>query len=179
SGPKTASPPFDDPDADLIIRTSDGVDFRVYRVIMKQASPVFRSLFTLPLDDPANGSVVEVTEKSGVWDQILRILYPITQKAVPAPNDFLPLLEAARKFDMASVTEYVEQVMITPVVLETEAFRVFALSCVYVLPDAALAAAQASFQSWPGDQPPPPCIPEMHGMTITQYNRLLQYRSDC
>jgi len=179
SGPETASPPFDDPDADLIIRTSDGVDFHVYKVIMKQASPVFRALFTIPRNDPANGSVVDVTENSRVWDRILRILYPITHKSVPAPNYFLPLLEAARKFDMASVTDYVRQVMIAPTILETEALRVFAYSCVHALPDTALAAAKASFQSWPGDQPPPSRTSEMHGMTITQYNRLLRYRSDC
>ncbi|KAI0272559.1 hypothetical protein BC834DRAFT_857294 [Gloeopeniophorella convolvens] len=37
-------PPFDDADADIILRSTDNVDFRVYSVILSKASAVFRDL---------------------------------------------------------------------------------------------------------------------------------------
>ncbi|KAI0305826.1 hypothetical protein B0F90DRAFT_1609499, partial [Multifurca ochricompacta] len=40
--------PFDDADADIILRSADNFDFRVYRVILSKASPVFRDMFTFP-----------------------------------------------------------------------------------------------------------------------------------
>ncbi|KAH9831714.1 uncharacterized protein C8Q71DRAFT_282747 [Rhodofomes roseus] len=177
---KVASQPFDDPDADLIIRTSDEVDFRVYKIIMKHASPVFREMFTLPGNDTTALSVVDVAENSRVWDFILRMLYPVVRPlSLPAPSDYRPLLEAVRKYDMAGVREAVKLAMIDPAVLKTQALRVYALSCAYGLPDAARIAAKATFQPWPGDQRPPPAFPDMDCMSVTAYHRLLQYRWDC
>ena len=50
----TNSPPimqvetsFDDPTADVILRTSDHVDFRVHRAVLPLASPAFRDMFVL------------------------------------------------------------------------------------------------------------------------------------
>lgn len=43
-----ASPPFDDPEADIILRSSDNVDFHVYKFLLSLVSPVFKSMFALP-----------------------------------------------------------------------------------------------------------------------------------
>ena len=40
--------PFDDPDADIVIRSAEGISFRLYKVILSKASSVFRDMFTLP-----------------------------------------------------------------------------------------------------------------------------------
>ena len=40
-GPREAGPPFDDEDADLILRSSDGVDFRVHRLFLIKAFHTF------------------------------------------------------------------------------------------------------------------------------------------
>lgn len=37
---------FDDEDANIIVRSSDGVDFRLYKNVLAKASPVFRDMFT-------------------------------------------------------------------------------------------------------------------------------------
>ncbi|KAF8273062.1 hypothetical protein EI94DRAFT_1564704 [Lactarius quietus] len=44
-------PPFDDADADIILRSSDQVDFHVYRVLLSKSSPFFKSIFSLPQPD--------------------------------------------------------------------------------------------------------------------------------
>ncbi|EMD39269.1 hypothetical protein CERSUDRAFT_122690 [Gelatoporia subvermispora B] len=45
--PKFAHP-FTKSSADVIIRSSDGVDFRVHRIVLAEASPVFEGMFSLP-----------------------------------------------------------------------------------------------------------------------------------
>lgn len=40
-GPREAGPPFDDEDADLILRSSDGVDFRVHKLFLIKAFHTF------------------------------------------------------------------------------------------------------------------------------------------
>ncbi|TFY78381.1 hypothetical protein EWM64_g5632 [Hericium alpestre] len=44
----TADAPFNDPNADIVLRSYDRVDFRTYKMILSMASPVFRDIFTLP-----------------------------------------------------------------------------------------------------------------------------------
>ncbi|OSD05502.1 hypothetical protein PYCCODRAFT_1465386 [Trametes coccinea BRFM310] len=46
--PSPASPPFDQPSADIVLRSSDGVDFHVHSQILAQASPFFATMFSLP-----------------------------------------------------------------------------------------------------------------------------------
>ncbi|KAH9066765.1 hypothetical protein EDB87DRAFT_1588082 [Lactarius vividus] len=44
-------PPFDGPDSDTILRSSDQVDFYVYRIILSKSSPFFKSMLSLPQPD--------------------------------------------------------------------------------------------------------------------------------
>ncbi|KAJ2966080.1 hypothetical protein NUW54_g13911 [Trametes sanguinea] len=58
----TVSPPFDQP-ADIILRSSDGVDYNVYKWILKNASPIFADMCSLP--QPAYPSSAEIGEHAG------------------------------------------------------------------------------------------------------------------
>lgn len=65
----TAKAPFDDHDADTLLRSSDNVHFYVHSTMLSFASPVFRDLFDLPQAPTSptntNGSMkrfVEMTE---------------------------------------------------------------------------------------------------------------------
>ncbi len=40
--------PFNDPDADVVFRSVNGVDFRLYNIIIAAASPVFKGML-IPL----------------------------------------------------------------------------------------------------------------------------------
>ena len=48
--PELAEAPFDDAKADLILRSSDEVPvhFRVFKIILSLASPVFADMFSMP-----------------------------------------------------------------------------------------------------------------------------------
>jgi hypothetical protein len=73
--------PFDVPDANLIIRSSDNVDFRAHKPVLAMASPVFRDLLSLP--QPPGGEsvdglpVVQLSEGSELLNSLVSMLYPV------------------------------------------------------------------------------------------------------
>ncbi|KAH9917990.1 uncharacterized protein B0H18DRAFT_683622 [Fomitopsis serialis] len=171
----TASPPFDNPDADMIIRTSDHVDFRVHKFILREVSPIFADMMSLPPTRDSSG-VVDVTEDSVVWDHILRMCYPFARPAAIAPDRFWPLLEAAKKYAMQGVRETAGREMLASTMLEQAPLRVYALACGYGLHDVAIAAARASLRQ-PLDEDT--LVPELRCVTSAAYFNLLQYRRNC
>jgi len=101
--------PFDVPDPNLIIRSSDHVDFRVHKPVLAVSSPFFKDLLSLP--QPSDSEtvdglhVVQLPEDSELLNSLLSMLYPLRPLAViPRSYDkVLYLLAACQKYDMASV----------------------------------------------------------------------------
>ena len=77
------SPPetLDESDMNLIIRSSDLVDFRVRKSVLASASPYFKDLLSLPQSsdsDIVDGfPVVQMTEDSELLNSLISYLYPI------------------------------------------------------------------------------------------------------
>ena len=73
--------PFVVPGANLIIRSSDHVDFRVHKPVLAMASPFFEDLLSLP--QPSDSEivdglpVVQLSEDSELLNSLISILYPI------------------------------------------------------------------------------------------------------
>ncbi|KAJ7142265.1 hypothetical protein C8R44DRAFT_592907, partial [Mycena epipterygia] len=104
--------PFDDPGADVILRSSDGIDFRVHRLVLSLASPFFTSMFTLP--QPISESQVRtipVSESALVLDRSLRFWYPGAEPIVGQTLDELrEMLEALiLKYDMQFILTSAKQ----------------------------------------------------------------------
>jgi len=79
----TASPvePIDVPDPDLILRSSDLVNFRVHIPVLTMASPFFKDLLSrsLPSDSEIVDGlpVVQLSEDSELLNCLISILYPV------------------------------------------------------------------------------------------------------
>jgi len=107
---KHFGPPFDDLDADIILRSCDKVDFLVYKAILSKASPVFKSMFSLPQPgtDIKQDSrfVIDAAENSKVLAALLSAIYPdILGMADPLSlNDLISTLATADKYDMATAS---------------------------------------------------------------------------
>ena len=77
----TSLEPLDVPDANLIIRSSDNINFRVHKPLLAMVSPFFRDLLSLP--QPSDGeivdglSVIQLPETSELLNSLLSILYPV------------------------------------------------------------------------------------------------------
>ncbi|KAF8986376.1 hypothetical protein BDQ17DRAFT_1315427 [Cyathus striatus] len=103
---KIAAAPFNNENgADLIIRSSDNVQFYVHKLILSLASSFFRDMFSLPQNEggDCSGSLstLEMSETSSTVDSILRLCYPVNDPA--AINELVQAvgpLQAAIKYQM-------------------------------------------------------------------------------
>lgn len=106
-----AKAPFDSPDAELIIRSSDTVDFRVFKCYLSLVSSVFKDMLALPQspicatnDDQEMKDglpIILVTEGSNIMEKLLMYCYPNILTLPPAPmtvDEMFLLLEAAIKY---------------------------------------------------------------------------------
>ena len=73
--------PFDISDTNLIIRSSDDVDYRVHKSVLAMSSPFFKDLLSLP--QPPDGEVldglpvVQFSESSELLNSLISMLYPV------------------------------------------------------------------------------------------------------
>ncbi|KIM90348.1 hypothetical protein PILCRDRAFT_41804, partial [Piloderma croceum F 1598] len=131
--------PFDRPDADVIIRSSDNVDFRVLKLLLSLASPFFDDMFGLPQgtigaihekqETRDDLPVIQITENSQVVTILLKLCYPITIAPAPALDSVemvLAVMEAAIKYGIEEVELYVREALIKPPLVEENPTQVFA-----------------------------------------------------
>ncbi|KAH9910965.1 uncharacterized protein BXZ73DRAFT_57418 [Epithele typhae] len=140
---RKAQAPFDREDTDLIIRTSDHVDFYVHRLVLSLGSGFFESMLTLPQaedTDPVR-PCVDVVEDSATIDPFLRLLYPSEDHSVASFETISRVIEAGRKFDSPKIIGLMRRQLLLPCFLDKDPLRVFAIACHFDLEDEAEVAA--------------------------------------
>lgn len=90
-------------EADLIIRSSDFVEFRVHKSILACSSQVFKDMFSLP--QPSSEIVNELpvlhmSEDAELVRALITMLYPIPSEIPVSYDRVLSLLAASHKYDM-------------------------------------------------------------------------------
>lgn len=92
---------FDVPDANLIIRSSDLVDFRVHKPVLAMVSSVFKDLFSLPQPSDSESDddfpVVKLSEDSEILHSLVSIIYPVPTVIPNSHEKVLYLLVACRR----------------------------------------------------------------------------------
>ena len=90
------------PNADVLIWSSDNINFRVRRSILATSSPFFGDLFSLPqLSDHEviNGlPFLPLPEDAEVLDSLMSFLYPVSPKLPNSKDKNLTLLAACQKY---------------------------------------------------------------------------------
>jgi len=179
--------PFNNAKADVILRSTDNVDFRVFKLLLSLASPLFDDMFTLPQTMEGNNSnemkdglpVIQVTEEKKTLEMLLLMCYPMA--AVDPPdletlNEVHLLLEAAIKYNVERVEKRVRGWLVAPRFLDIDPVRVFAVACRYRLKAEAELAAAATFSK--------PLLKRPYGVELElitggQLYQLLQYHESC
>ncbi|KAI6112981.1 hypothetical protein F5141DRAFT_1110814 [Pisolithus sp. B1] len=125
-----ASMPFNHAKADVILRSSDNVDFRVFRLFLSLSSSFFETLFDLPQPSEENLTdtemkdglpVIPISEDSRTLDTLLRFCYPCSLTKTPSLNHFaevIKVLEAAQKYSLDEVESTIRKALFKPAVLE-------------------------------------------------------------
>lgn len=185
-----ADAPFNKLHADIILRTSDNVDFHIWKGILIEASPVFADMFALgargekkpvldpesPTNDKPTGEehtiVIHILERSDVLDLLLRMCYPPPRATFPTLDVLKPVLAAAYKYQMDAVLEVLKIELLTHA--PTSPIRVYIIAQHYDMTDTAQAALRHSL-AHPADE----YAPELKGYCAASYHRLLAYRKQC
>ncbi|KAI0794273.1 hypothetical protein C8Q74DRAFT_1247696 [Fomes fomentarius] len=189
----TAVSPFNRPSEDVILRSSDGVDFYVNKWILIHTSAVFADMFSLPQpasdassDDPSAPSesvvsspptefpVVELNEVGTTIETLLRLFHPLPPSPdFPTFDSAKPVLEAAHKYQMDHAFDLLRPQLlrfskVTPV-------RVYALAARSRVSDLMRSAADEFLRSsnrWV-------YADELSGISGTEYFGLQMYREQC
>ncbi|RDX54217.1 hypothetical protein OH76DRAFT_1398543 [Lentinus brumalis] len=172
-------PPFNNPAADTIIRSSDGIDYRVRSGIVAEASPIFSDMFEIPLPDHSGvvdsqdfmdgKPVVAVQEDSVTLDRLLRLCYPTVDPILPELQDVRTVLAAALKYEMEESVALMKEALLGFV--DTQPLAVWATACELRLEaEAKIAARVLVGADIPIDAPP-----ELQNVTAGAYYRLVKF----
>ncbi|KAK0234098.1 hypothetical protein IW262DRAFT_1424820 [Armillaria fumosa] len=130
----TADPPFNDASdfADLVIRTSDNVDFFVHRsfLLLKSPSSFFRNaLYGNHHTEEKDGlPVLEVVEDSAIFKSILLFCYPYDTPELASVEHFSAVGMALDKYCMDHAFERFVQTVIGSLLIKGQPLRVFAVA---------------------------------------------------
>ncbi|KAI9440640.1 hypothetical protein H4582DRAFT_1938316 [Lactarius indigo] len=145
-------PPFDHADSDAILRSSDQVDFPIYRVMLSASSSFFKSMFSLPQPEASasekQNPVIDLTENSRTISILLTLIYPVVSAATEPDSldDMIDALVAAKKYDMAAVSQRLIQRFTESEVVRNKPVVAFCAAYSHELGEAARIAAKASLK---------------------------------
>ncbi|KAJ7633565.1 hypothetical protein DFH06DRAFT_688867 [Mycena polygramma] len=170
--------PFRDPAADIILRSSDEIDFHVHRVVLGLSSPVFAHMFASPQPDTEPAvPIVRMAESGAVLDRILRFWYPGAEPVVQNLGQLREILEILlQKYDMQAIVPLGQQYLRG--YIEAEPMGCFAVAASHNWDALALIAAKECLKrqlrnfSYTAPQ-------ELGCVTGTTLYALLQYHFQC
>lgn len=102
--PRSLHMPITFADGDMVLRSSEGVEFRIDSVILRRASHVFSSMLDLPQKHADQSATpIELPETTKILDEILRALYSDSDpSAIESEADAIDILRALEKYGISS-----------------------------------------------------------------------------
>ncbi|KAH8985597.1 hypothetical protein EDB86DRAFT_2326077 [Lactarius hatsudake] len=135
SDPPSVPSCLDTPDANIIVRSSDNVDFHVHKSLLAMSSPFFKDLLSLPQppdDELIDGlPVIQLSENADLLNSLISLLYPISPVIPDSYEKVFALLAACQKYDMELVQSNIRvgiKLGTFPAPVEAEAFRASAIA---------------------------------------------------
>lgn len=141
---------FDDPEADIILRSCDRREFRVLKVYIVKVSPVLQDLIQSAsnLHDtnaPATLPSIQLSDNGSTLSSLLTFVLPMLPLPPSTVEQTMLLLSAGQKYKMGSVLSHIRTVLASqdpPFIRPETAFQVYSLAQTYGLREEALQAAR-------------------------------------
>lgn len=174
------------PKSDVILHSSDNIEFQFIKSLLSLSSSVFETMFELPQSEGGAGNdggndlpVIPLTEDSKTLEQLLLFCYPMAAMGMPKLailEDVQAMLGAAIKYDMRGLEKHVRHVLVEPRFGEKDPMRVFAIACRYKLAEEIQEAAKYTLRL-PILQRP--YAAELEYITGGHIQRLQEYYGKC
>ena len=121
---------FDAPNADAILRSSDGKELRVHRLILNLSSLVFQTMFAMPQSTGPPSQilpVIDLSDPSDVLEPFIQYLYPLPQPKITDTSMWAALYAIADKYNVEYLMEWLRAELI-PLFLDASPLQVYALA---------------------------------------------------
>jgi len=138
-----AAEPFDrESRGDCILLSSDGVSFKVFRIILSLASPVFHTMFDLPQgttvrsgnreasDGTEDIPTIPVSEPSSTLTTLLLLLYPARVVTIDSHDLAVEVIKAYDKYDIdiQSLKPFLHDGLLSAEGLQSDPLGVYAIA---------------------------------------------------
>ncbi|KAI0794270.1 hypothetical protein C8Q74DRAFT_566264 [Fomes fomentarius] len=199
AAPRTASAPFNRASADFILRSSDQVDFHVWKFLLAEVSEFFGDLFIVgqPDEEAAAGNgalpavnrvctapskagtpqlskhVLDVPQDSTVLERLLLTFYPPPNIKFSSLDEMKPVIAAADFYRMGAVLDALKNELLAKYVAD-EPLRVYIIATRYGWDDVRTAAIRA-FLTTHGDVADAH-IHDLDDLNASAYHKILSYR---
>ncbi|KAJ8581884.1 hypothetical protein M405DRAFT_938058 [Rhizopogon salebrosus TDB-379] len=179
--PSTAQAPFDNPDGDIILRSADGVNFHVFKLILSLASPGYQGMFMLPQDmtqtDASPIPIIPMAESSTTLESLLLLCYPAANPTFDSLDHMKAVIEAARKYGMGGAISRAGDLVMAQFPL-ADSLELYALSCIFGWKKLAQTVAMQTLKIKDLGRPSRR-FAGMQDITGLDYHRLLVYHQEC
>ena len=180
-----SSPLFTTDDGDIILRAGSEPnsehDFRVHKLIISLASPVFKDMFAFPQPPDPNSaevpdiSIVDVPDSPKVLDAILRFIYPgVEPPKIPDLSTLSALLSAADKYNITSIYPVLRDILKT--FLPNHPFGAYIVACRFGFLEEAKEAAKVSNSQSIRSHDLDKEVQHVSGIDVLQFARFVQAR---
>ncbi|KAK0432824.1 uncharacterized protein EV420DRAFT_599905 [Desarmillaria tabescens] len=166
-------------DADIILSAEDTNSqkrrFAVHKCILSAASPFFRDMFSLPQPPMAQITglpTIDTTEVADVLHTLLQFIYPVPNPVLPSLGKLVPVLEAARKYDVLVALTSLRKQLISHKNITKNPLRIYAIASRYDLQDEIKVAAKYTLKKNVLDCP---LSDDLKHITAYDYHRLLDF----
>ncbi|KAM6497231.1 hypothetical protein JOM56_007704 [Amanita muscaria] len=168
-------------DADIILRSSDNVDFYVISALLRYVSPVFKDMFALSGSDnnekKDNLPVVPVAEDSETLCLLLDIIYPYEQKPrLSSPSITWKVSKAARKYLMNIIESKLKRQITNSKLIAEKPLSICAIAIDLEWEEVATNAAQRTLNT---PLPELAYVDELQFITGPGFYRFWEYRRLC
>lgn len=167
--------------ADVILRSSDSVDFFVIKLLLCLVSPKLTDIFSSnhTIISEHGLPIVTVTEDSRTLRCVLLFIYPACVTGCEPSldiDDLCPVAKAIQKYSMDCIEERIQEGLITSRLLQKHAFRIYALAVHLGWTRIAARAAQNTLETPLSDLP---FVDELHMISGADFYQYLSYRFRC
>ncbi|KZT58383.1 hypothetical protein CALCODRAFT_508239 [Calocera cornea HHB12733] len=122
---------FQNPDADIVVKSSDNVEFRVWKCILIEGSVVFKDMLSSANSSQDAADPVPWPEPAKVIDRLLMLMYPVVKPALDSIEEIFTLIHAADKWQIDVAIAYLKENLMSRRVTRTDTqyFQIYAFAC--------------------------------------------------